>query len=157
MNNDVSPAVRAHLAALVAARDVADHSYAIVGDAATPMLPGERIRRWRQIRMDALTGLDRTVLAELLEGTSWEDVADALGLTVEETRARYEKTLELWRSGRRLVDRTNYALFGEHSVGLREDTDPRGTAETLDAWYRRHAEPWAEPDARPVSRLFDDE
>ncbi|MEQ7008449.1 hypothetical protein ABN028_19945 [Actinopolymorpha sp. B17G11] len=150
------PAARAGLAFITGLREVADHAHGLVVDVASPRLPGELIRKVRrELRMPTLTALDRAVLVELAEGATWEQVADALALTVEETRARYEKTARMWSEGQP-VDRMNVALFGDHAVGLLHDQDPRGTAESLDAWWRRHAEPWDDVDDRPVTRLLDD-
>lgn len=77
----------------------------------------------------------RCVLAELLAGATWEEVADGYGLTPEEMRRRFEPTLRTWRNG-----------------SLRPD--PAGTAAALDFWVERHAEPWMEWSGCPVSRAI---
>lgn len=146
----VNPEGRARLAMAVAGREAADWARGTVRDVATPMLPGERIRQWRRLRAMALTGLDRAVLVELLEGSTWDQVADALGLPVGETRRRYEETFALWceELPPTAMDAT---IFGDFTTGLRQDPDPEGTARALDSWAARHAEPW-EAVEEPVTR-----
>jgi hypothetical protein len=136
-----TPAARARIALQQADKEAADYARGLVGDVATPHRPGELIRAHRKLRMLTLTGLDRAVIVEYLAGATWEQLAAALGLSVQETQARYAETCELWEQA---IDPDD-ADYGDWTVGLRGDDDLAGTAETLDAWYRRHAEPWETP------------
>ena len=152
-----NPYVRAHVSLAVAGREAADLGRGIVGDISTRMPPGERIRKARRLRMLGLTATDRAVLAELSEGASWGVVADALGLTVGEARVRYEPTWQAWLSTKPDAEDDD---FGDYSLGLRGDLDMAGTAESLDSWWVRHAEPWETLDLEnlpaPVSQVLVD-
>ena len=89
---------RAVLEVQTALLEVADRAAELSRDADTPMGTVERIRSVRRLRLLDLTVLDRTVLAELLGGAPWSDVAVGLGLPEGETRRRYEETLDAWRA-----------------------------------------------------------
>lgn len=89
---------RAVLEVQTALIEVADRAADLSRDAAVPMGTVERIRSVRHLRVLDLTVLDRTVLAELLGGAPWADVAAGLGLPEGETRRRYEETLDAWRA-----------------------------------------------------------
>lgn len=89
---------RAVLEVQTALIEVADRAADLCRDAAAPMSTVERIRAVRRLRVLDLTVLDRTVLAELLGGASWADVAAGVGLPEGETRRRYEETLDAWRA-----------------------------------------------------------
>lgn len=146
--------VRARLALAVAAREAADLARGVVGDVSTPMRPGERIRAARRIRLMSLSIVDRAVLAELSDGTSWDDVAVALGIDADTARRRYEPTWLDWQAG----DVDDEADFGDFSVGLPGDLDLPGTAATLDSWWVRHAEPWETADrTNPVAQVLTDD
>jgi hypothetical protein len=145
----LDPASRALLAVAVAARDTADLARGIVVDLDATVSTRERIRAWRKVRLQALTGLDRCVLHELLRGATWEEVADGYGLSAEDMRTKFEPTLEVWR--RENPPRMCSDLTGEFTVGLPHDGDPEGTATSLDTWVNRHAEPWQEVGVAPVS------
>lgn len=145
--------VRARLALAVAGRECADLSRGVVGDVSTPMVPGERIRKARRVRLMSLSVVDRAVLTELSEGATWEVVADALGMSVAEAERVHGPTWRRWLAG----DLDDEADFGDYGVGLRGDLDLAGTAESLDAWHHRHREPWDGDDAeRPVARVLVD-
>lgn len=152
--SQVSTGQRARLAFAVAGREASDYFRGQVGDAATPMLPGERIRSARRGVALAITAVDRAVLCELLAGTSWEEVAVALGVPEAFARQKYERTFALW-SADLPAEGMDATLYGDFTIGLRQDGDPEGTAETLDLWYARHSEPWDENSSRPVSRVLD--
>lgn len=137
---------RARLALVVADQEAADYAYGLVGDAATPMPPGELIRAHRRLRLRTLTGLDRAVIVEYLSGTTWEQIAAALGLSLEEAQARYQETCEMWAAERRADDTAD---FGDFTIGLHGDDDLEGTAAALDSWYKRHAAPWGTPEEGP--------
>lgn len=147
--------VRARLAYAVASREVADYARGLVGDTATPMLPGERIRAARRLRVLALSVLDRAVLVELAAGASWANVADALGLPEAEVRRRYQETAARWVSGQSPDEADlDLSIYGDFSTGLHPDSDPEGMAAALDAWYLRHSEPWDERADGPVTRAL---
>lgn len=144
---------RAYLALAVAAREASDFARGIVGDLGTPMLRGERIKQARRLGMLRLTVLDRAVLAELSDGASWDEVALELGLTEREARARYERTWVEWQA----MTPEDAADFGDFTLGLHGDLDIHGTAESIDAWWNRHAEPWDSTETRhPVTRALVD-
>jgi hypothetical protein len=109
-------------------------------------VPGGRIRDAWRLRAQALAVLDSAVLVDLVDGVSWSEVAEALGLTTEATQQRYQDVAFRWRaveppSG---LDLSVFTVRGETA---HPDDDPRGTAEAVDLWYSRRAEPWetAEP------------
>jgi hypothetical protein len=143
------PHGRALLAVATAARETADAALAIACDLPVSMTTRERIRAWRRVRVLALTGLDRCVLAELLAGADWVDAADGYGLSVDEMKARFGPTLEVWSRVKPPAQRPDPT--GEFSVGLPYDSDPAGAAQSLDQWVNRHAEPWQEVGLAPVS------
>lgn len=116
------------------------------------MRPGERIEQARRLRALAMTVLDRAVLVELLTGSTWDEVADALGRTVEDARRIYEPTLELWALDQP-VGGLDATIFGDFTTGLPHDPDPEGTARAVDAWCARHSEPWDAVD-EPVTRAL---
>ena len=66
------------LAYAVAARDTADHARSLIGDLSTPLHVGDRIRAARQLRIHALTVLDRAVLIERADGASWDPHRDGV-------------------------------------------------------------------------------
>lgn len=151
--SDKSTYVRARIALAVAARELADLARGVVGDVSTPMVTGERIRAARRVRMQTWTLLDRAVLAELSDGATWVDVAQALGVPAEEAERRYAQTWAEWSAGRA----DDGDDFGDFGIGLRGDLDLEGTAESLDQWWRRHSEPWeASTNATPVGRVLVD-
>lgn len=144
---------RARLALAVALRESSDYARGLVGDVGVAHLPGELIRNVRRLRLIDLTALDRAVLVEALTGTSWAELAAALALPESEVRRRYEETVDLWT--RQLpAGEVDATIYGDLTTGLRHDHDPEGTAAAVDAWYRRHAEPWDGEDS-PVSRALD--
>ena len=145
--------VRARLAFAVAARESADYSRGLVGDVGTPMLPGERIRAARRLRVLAMTILDRAVLVELAAGTSWAEVADNLALPEAEVRRRYEEGFMVWSEGEPPIG-LNMTLWGDFGTALDPDSDPAGMAAALDLWFGRHSEPWEQATDQPVSRIL---
>lgn len=142
-------ASRARIALAHADKEASDYARGLVGDAATPHRPGELVNNRRRLRLLALTSLDRAVIAEYLSGTTWEQLAAWLGLSVETTLKRYRKTCEEWETE---VDPAD-GDYGDFTVGLRSDSDLEGTAASLDAWYRRHAEPWEPAAAERRERI----
>lgn len=147
--------MRAKVAMAVGAREAADYARGLVGDVSTPMLPGERVRAARRLRVLALTVLDRAVLVERAQGCSWAEIARALSLSEEETVARYAETFEQWVA-ERAPEGIDASVLGDFGIGLRFDEDPEGTAASVDAWYARHAEPWehAEAQGGPCTRAL---
>lgn len=133
-----SPYVRARVSLAVAARDVAEQGRVIVGDISTPMPPGERIRAARRVRLLTWSLIDRAVLAELSDGATWDQIAEALGTSRFEAQRRYASMWVQWQGG--LAE--NEIDGDEHSLGLRGDLDLAGTAQSLDQWWLRHSEPW---------------
>lgn len=151
---DASLNARARVALAVALRDTADLARGLVGDVSTPMVTGELIRKARRVRRDALAVVDRAVLVELANGASWAEVADAVGLDVEDALRVYGDTLEAW-----LAAEQDALDDGDQGVGLIGDQDLPGTAHSLDQWWRRHADPWDVPagiEGYPVARSLVD-
>lgn len=92
------------------------------------------------------------MVLEALAGASWAELADALSLPEGETIRRYESTVAMWRSGQGQGDLAA-VLSGDIVIGLMDDPDPASTAEGIDAWYARHADPW-EQDAPRLGARF---
>lgn len=143
---------RARMGMAVNARDVADEARGVLGDACAPLPRGELIAKTRRVRALAQALVDRAVMAEIAGGASWSDLADALGMPAEDCHRIYAPTWEVWleHGSEPELDR------GDREVGTGRDFDPEGTAESLDQWWRRHAEPWESADRpRPVGTLVD--
>ena len=130
---------RARVAFAVAASEVSDYARDLVGDvAAPPAHPGALLRQVRLLRVADLTLLDRAVIVERLSGASWDDIADALSLPVDETIRRHAETCDLWAAAG--------ADDGEDwTVGLARD---------LDAWHARGQAPWSTCVDAPVTRAL---
>lgn len=144
--------IRARLALAVTGQEAADLGRGVVADVAVPLAAGERITMTRRLRLLSIALVDRAVLVELADGASWEQVADALGVPVEEARRVYEPTWVAWSAD------AGFLAYdaGDRGVGMPADADAAGTAAALDSWCVRHAEPWDEPVSEPVSRILTD-
>lgn len=124
----------------VNARDLADDARAVLGDACADLPRGELLAKARRARMLAQSLVDRAVMVELAAGATWAEVAEGIGLPVEVALKVYGPTWEVW-----LEDGSEPA-----------DADQVGTAEALDQWWRRHAEPWETAgQPAPVRALVD--
>lgn len=149
MTDSQHPAKRARVAAAVAAREVSDAARDLVGTASHEVPAAERIRAVRRLRLLALEVLDRTVIAEVLAGASWEEVAEAMLLEPGTAYNRYAETVELWAHPERSAQR------GPGEAG---DPDVAGTAAVLDQWWDHHRDrsnPLASTDLTPVTGLLD--
>lgn len=91
-----TPAARAAIETTNAARDIVDLARELVEGLTSPAAAEDRIRAARPIVSHAYRVLDLVVLAELLNGAAWEDVARALDLPEAEARRRYQPTVERW-------------------------------------------------------------
>lgn len=151
---DIEPEHRAILSVAAAAREVADLAYTLVRRINEPDIPQNRIRAWRTLRLRALTGLDRCVLAELLVGATWAQVAFGYGLTPDEMRQRFEPTLHRWLENAEVSADGPSAEFATGAFG---DADLAGTAASLDLWIMRHTDPWMEYPTDPVTRAIAEE
>lgn len=143
---------RARVGMAVNARDVADNARTLLADACAPLPHAELIRKARMLRAQTQTLVDRAVMAAIADGADWAEVAAATGMPVAAARALYEPTWEVWLEpgSEPELDR------GDMEVGTGRDHDLAGTAEALDQWWRRHAEPWESADRpRPVGALVD--
>lgn len=74
-----------------ACKEIADYAATMVptGDDCNAR-PGDFIAHAQQIRIMGLELLHRAITVELMRGTSWEQIADALGLTVAQVKAQFE-------------------------------------------------------------------
>jgi len=141
-----SPARRATVAGGVALREVSDYSRGLIASTGATRGPGDRITEARNLLILAARALDMAVVQEALSGATWEQIAEARGLSADECRARYEATVVQWANPSLPAVE---AIFGDLTLELSYDADPGLTAETLDDWLTRHAEPW-ELDAGPT-------
>jgi hypothetical protein len=148
VTSPVPPEVRATVAAAVLAREVADTARELIchlgpdsgSDAAGRLAAASRPRA-RGLHL-----LDMMVIVERLRyGTSWEVIAESLGMTAEVARRRWESTVLVW------ADPGEDELGRELAVGG-DLEDLAATAEGIDAWYNRHAWEWEQLDA-PVSTV----
>lgn len=138
---------RARVALASTSRELADAAHGIVTDLGGNLGAGERIRRARRLRALSLQLTDLAVLVELADGAEWDDVAAALSVDTNEAVRTYAPTWVEW------------SVPGEPAGGLGApgEGDLEVTAETLDQWWRRHAEPWAvDPAASPVAAALVD-
>lgn len=129
---------RALLASAVALREVADAAYDAVTRIDADADPVDELRRLRRdVRNAVNRAIQMRAVAFLLDGATWRDVADGLGLNVTTAHADLADTVEVWRvpvtPGEEVGD-----LFGDSTLGTRHDPDPAGTATCLDAWLARH-------------------
>lgn len=132
----------ARIAVAVTAQEASDLARLIVGDISNPATTTtERIRAARRVRLVSLALVDRAVIAAVMDGESWESVAAAIGMDEDAAERRYAPVLpSAW------VDGTpDWA-----------DGDLARTADALDLWWTRHAEPWETPAEHPVSSLLVD-
>lgn len=137
----VEDTARAELATASAARDASDFARGIAAEVTTTRPPAARIREARELRLLALAVLDRAVVLELIAGTSWEDVSEALMLPLEETIRRYGPTVHAFRDGSPIAVPSTI-ITSDSASGLPMDTDPEGTAAAIDQWLDRHLDPW---------------
>lgn len=144
----IKPSGRARVAFAVAASEASDHARALVAGAGSLTAPGERIRAARLLRVADLTVLDRAVICERLDGASWEQIAEALALPLDETIRRHAEACEVWATAEPQPGP------GEWTVGTVDDAQLESTAAAVDAWHRRHAEPWENAPDAPVTRAL---
>ncbi|MFE2723888.1 hypothetical protein [Kitasatospora sp. NPDC059327] len=146
---EYDPAVRAQVAAAVAQRDVSQFAAALVGTTSVQRPARDRIQEARHLRLLALEVLDRTVIAALLDGMSWEELGEALLLDPATARVRYESAVKRWSAP---------GGSAQQGPGDPGDPDVAGTAGLLDAWYSDAVSALdpqvGEPAERPVSRIL---
>lgn len=136
----MAPEILARIATARAARDLSDLARLLLADTATTTSPTERIEKARRLRQVAIEVVDLVVLAEALEGASWEEITEALGRrdpgTVErefaedvaEWSSKSEKELERAAEGHSALDE----WYGRH----REDQDPELSTPVADLLNR---------------------
>lgn len=161
MAEEHSPQARALLAAAAAAREVADLAYLVAASVDDVDEEGsrQRVEQARTLVIRAMAVRRWRVIAELLGGASWEDVAAALNLNIATTKAQFEETVDrlLVGNGSTFPDpSTGVRLLRDDVPGTHLDTDPEGTAAALDAWLARHASdfPGELGDPGPVTRAL---
>lgn len=145
---------RARMGMAVNARDVADNARTLLADACAPIPAAELIAKARQLRAQTQTLVDRAVMAAIADGATWADVAAASGISEADAYALYAPTWEVWLEpgSEPELDR------GDQEVGTIRDAHLAATADTLDQWWRRHADPWESADRPgPVAGLVDRE
>lgn len=133
--------VRARLTLSAACRDAAEYARTMAAtDNDRHNEPGDHIRRARRLRMSALRVLDAAIVTELAAGTTWKQVAEQVGMSVEEARARWEQPWRDFQDG----DRRPWPdLPGVCNPAQPSDPDPAD----LDDWYRRTGPPGTPADA----------
>lgn len=136
---------RATVSVAQAAVETADFARGIVGSIDRPQAAVDAIREGRRLRLFALAVLDRIVIAQRVAGASWADIAAGLGggWTAGTVEAKYGPDVETWCGRRPITDHS--MLVGDSSTGMPWDLDLDGTADAIDLWYARHAEPWEQP------------
>lgn len=136
------------MAFAVAAGEASDYARHLISSLPADRSAGDLIRSARRLRILDLCVIDRAVIAERLAGASWEQIADALSLPVDETRRRHESACALWADTLDGPDRP----WAEGAVGTLDDAHLDTTASAVDVWFARHAEPWDDAPASPVTR-----
>jgi hypothetical protein len=154
----------ARVAFSVMAREISDFAAAMVstvGD--SHARPGEFVTQVRQLRKMHVWMTIRTVILERARGSSWAELAAAMGYTEAWVRATYEPAEQRWLAileGREVPEPQTISEALElppNSVPVIED-DIRAAAAELDDWCRQRAAslvsiPSGEmaPPGRPVS------
>ncbi|MFJ8301349.1 hypothetical protein ACIQ9R_36360 [Streptomyces sp. NPDC094447] len=138
MNPSRRQVAAARLAAAEAARATADLARAVVGETSSQASAEDRIRAARRLRVLSLEVLDWTIRSEFLNGVPWEELAGYARRDAETLRRQYEAGTLQW------------------VASLPESTESEAdAADTLDGWYRRHAEELLDPaHETPVGGLF---
>ncbi|HET9653823.1 MAG TPA: hypothetical protein VFP72_00580 [Kineosporiaceae bacterium] len=143
MSDTVLPADRARIAYGVALRETADRCYDLLAQAGdrTGSLR-ERADAVRRMRAETALAWQRWVLTELLEDTSYEEIAAVIpGMAAETLRAQFADVVALWST----PDPEASGVDTEHRIGTANDGDPHGTAATLEGWLARHRDATSAP------------
>ncbi|MFF4543594.1 hypothetical protein ACFY1J_05015 [Streptomyces sp. NPDC001406] len=134
----MTPEILARITAARAARDISDLARQAVGTTAETTSATERIEKARRLRQLVNEYVDRVVLAEVLAGAEWPEVAQALSRrdpgTVEE---EYADAITEWSA--LTEDEANEAAAG---------------VEALDDWFARHREDHDPDLEKPVADLL---
>jgi len=134
----MTPEILARITAARAARDLSDLARQAVGTIAETTSATERITNARRLRQMVNEYVDRVVLAEVLAGADWAEVAQALSRrdpgTVEE---EYAEAVAEWSA--LTEDEANETAAG---------------VEDLDDWYARHREDHDPDLEKPVAALL---
>lgn len=136
-------AARTRIATAVVSRDASDTARTLVDMSAGNKPIGSMVTAAMHLRTLALAAMDRAVLAERAAGATWDELADVLGMNRPDVMARYSAVYDRWELAG--LDPDLSASLGPARPGDLADPDPAGTAESLDAWRVRHAEPWDLP------------
>lgn len=145
---------RTRIALGIAARDLSDRSRAVVELAVQNHQPGALAASAAALRRDSLLVQDRAVLAELAAGAPWEVIADAIGLTPEDARARYETTYETWVAAGDTVGFLPSATSTSPHYGRVTDDNGPDAVDALDSWRARHTDPWEARTGREYQALL---
>ncbi|MEU6755969.1 hypothetical protein [Streptomyces sp. NPDC046685] len=133
----MTPEILARITAARACRDLSDLARQGVGATAEPASSAERLTAARRLRVLANEIVDRMVVAEALAGTSWDELAAALGRDPHTLATEYGESVAQWGG------LTETEMEGEAD-----------SAEALDAWYARHQEDGDPPARTPVANLL---
>lgn len=148
---------RTRIATAAAAKETADLARTIIEFAAEDFHPGDLVLAAKQLRLLALATMDRAVLAERAAGATWAEIAAAHSLDEPAVIARYGAVYDRWALAD--LDPGFAALIpgataGDHLLpGGALESDPRGTAQSIDSWRGRHTDPWGAAEARPLEDL----
>ncbi|MFI1201596.1 hypothetical protein ACH4VR_19455 [Streptomyces sp. NPDC020883] len=124
------PETLARLAVVRAYRDLSDFARHGVGNSNSGEGARERIEEARRLRVLANELVDLVVLSEVLAGTSWQVIAQALNRRdAEMVQREYAEAVTEWR-----------AVPAEAYEGI------DGDARDFDTWYRAHCD-----DSDPVA------
>ena len=138
---------RTRIATAVAAREASDFARGITDLAAGDFTPGSLTAAATRLRLLALAVLDRSVLAERAAGATWAEIAAAHTLNEDGVIARYDGVYARWVAIEARADADQGAHFALPGTadGSAGELDPIGTAQALDSWRERHADPWETP------------
>ena len=128
----------ARLAQALHAVDTAMAAAVIAAAASTDHLPGTRIRAARRLRAQSLAVVDAAVVIELLEGATMEQVAHALGSTIEHANELYGPIVARWLGAHDESQDDAVARATDLTATYRDLRDPEAAYARLRAWLDTH-------------------
>ncbi|MEK8175015.1 hypothetical protein NKH77_55930 [Streptomyces sp. M19] len=128
---------------------MADHAFELLPvEPETP--PGELLRAALALQQDVDTLIDSAVVAERERGTTWEQIAQAAGMTRQSAHERWSTQVSVWSKAGRVCSRTEPAL--EIAAFLDRQYDdyvPAGAPAPSPAAWRPSDSPGARRSAPP--------